>query len=358
MFCPKCGNKLADEARFCNNCGTPVTPLNRPGQKPGSQRDGAQEPRSREPRSRGPAERAEERRSGYGAGQKYGPDTVKTGETAKAQPKRPSGTGRAPQAGRKSDGKTGLLVVLLLVVLLVAGAAIWYFVLRDGELPDIFGSGSQNTAAPAFSEAPYTQAPAVNTPAQAPKPTEEPSPIPATPTPEPEPTPTPEPETTPTPTPADGLVKSYYYKPLEDDRLYFSYADASSEILHNGIYYSAFRAMDDDPNTSWQEDVDGDGIGEYLILSFDREVTVGGIMIFPGFDQSESAWERNGRPAKLRVELSDGSTYDISLDDLREWQGYEFLSPVRTEYLKFTILDVYTGSEWDDTAITDIRAYR
>lgn len=57
------------------------------------------------------------------------------------------------------------------------------------------------------------------------------------------------------------------------------------------------------------------------------------------------------------MELSDGRAYVMELDDERSWQGFEFLSPVETEYLRFTILEVYQGSEWEDTAITDIRAY-
>ncbi len=173
---------------------------------------------------------------------------------------------------------------------------------------------------------------------------------------------TPQPEPTPEPTVEpvlqDELVRNYYYSPSENERLYFDSAAASSEIYHNGISYAADRAIDDDPNTSWQENAEGYGVGEYIMLYFDSEQTVSGIMLFPGFDQSESAWVRNGRPARLKVELSDGRSYQIEVDDLQEWQGYEFSAPVETSYIQFTILDVYESTQWEDTAITDIRAYK
>ena len=173
---------------------------------------------------------------------------------------------------------------------------------------------------------------------------------------------TPQPEPTPDPTEEvvlqDELVRNYYYAPSEDRRVYFNSATASSEVYHNGISYAADRAIDDNPNTSWQENADGYGIGEYITLHFDSEQTVSGIMLFPGFDQSESAWLRNGRPARLQVEISDGRSYQIEVDDLQEWQGYEFSTPVETSYIRFTILDVYESTQWEDTAITDIRAYK
>jgi len=312
MFCPRCGESVAENAKFCRKCGLELNMARKPAS--GRKRGATYEPRA-----------------GVQRGVKM--------------PGRPEPVSRAPkQKSRSASGKNAAVIaVLVLIVLAMAGLGIWFFLFQqDGTPWKPGGDVSGNAAMPSIPTLPAAAETLV--------PTQSPTSAP---------TPTPLPELTPSPTPEppDDLVMSNYYSPTEADRLYFSYADASSEILHNGIYYSAEKAMDDDPNTSWQEDAEGYGIGEYITLYFSRTQTVGGIMLFPGFDQSESAWERNCRPAKLLVELSDGSSYEISVNDIRDWQGYEFLTPVETEYLRFTILDVYPGTEWEDTAITEIRAY-
>lgn len=240
---------------------------------------------------------------------------------------------------RRRPGVKPLVIVLAAAVLLCALGGVLYWQLGTGSEPD-GGSGHGTTGGQSY-EYRLPTAPA------------------ATATAEPTPSPTPEPTEVPTPSAEPEPVELSYSVKLPDkaDRLYFVDAEASSEIYHDGKTYSAWCAIDDDHDTSWQEDVSGDGAGEYIVLYFKEATQVGCFTIFPGFDQSDWAWEANSRPSRLYVELSDGSSFVIELEDKRELMCFRFSEPVETEYLKFTILAAHSGSEWDDTAITEITPY-
>ena len=52
------------------------------------------------------------------------------------------------------------------------------------------------------------------------------------------------------------------------------------------------------------------------------------------------------------------SVVDITLDDAYStWQVFELSRPVDTTYVRITVNSVYPGSQWDDTAISDIQVY-
>ena len=235
-----------------------------------------------------------------------------------------------PERRKGGGGKAALIIALSVLVLALAAAALWFFVLRGGDAPEPPETGQQGGLV-------------LTTPGPAPSVT-----IPPTPKPTPEPTPEPV---------ALESTDAGFMDRAPCTRVFFSRAESSSMIVHNGTSYGPDRAIDGDPNTSWQENAPGYGLGETLTLYFDgaRDVRVFGI--FPGFDQSDYAWNGNARPSRMLVELSDGSEFEIRLPDSRAWQYFEFSAPVSTEYLRFTILDVYPGAEWEDTAITDICAW-
>lgn len=138
------------------------------------------------------------------------------------------------------------------------------------------------------------------------------------------------------------------------DRLYFSAASASSEIENNGKVYWASNAIDGDLTTSWQEDADDDGIGEFLMLYFDSEVEVELLCLRLGY---APYYERNGRPSELEFTFSDGSSTACWFEDVNRDVYIKFNRPVRTSYIKLTICGVYTGSQWDDTCITEVTAF-
>lgn len=160
--------------------------------------------------------------------------------------------------------------------LALAAAALWFFVLRGGGAPEPPETGQQGGLV-------------LTTPGAAPSVT-----IPPAPKPTPEPTPEPV---------ALESTDAGFMDRAPCTRVFFSRAESSGMIVHNGTSYGPDRAIDGDPNTSRQENAPGYGLGETLTLCF------------------------------------------------------EFSAPVSTEHLRFTILDVYPGAEWEDAAITDICAW-
>ena len=58
----------------------------------------------------------------------------------------------------------------------------------------------------------------------------------------------------------------------------------------------------------------------------------------------------------MKVEYSNGDTKLIDLLDTTEFQS---ISPTgeAVEWVKLTIVSVYDGEEWDDTALSEVRIY-
>ena len=134
---------------------------------------------------------------------------------------------------------------------------------------------------------------------------------------------------------------------------------SASSILapESGYTYDPSNALHDD-DTCWTEGVDGDGVGEYIML-YDSEVqTVSGCQIKNGYTKSEEAFNNNGRLSKVTFEFSDGSTYTTDIDPNRmDLQTIEFPEPVETTSLKIIIAEAKTGDKYEDTCITLIMPY-
>jgi len=58
------------------------------------------------------------------------------------------------------------------------------------------------------------------------------------------------------------------------------------------------------------------------------------------------------------IEFSDGSQiyYDFE-DDYSNVDVIDLPSPIKTYYIKLTIIDVYKGSVYKDTCITEIKGF-
>lgn len=148
--------------------------------------------------------------------------------------------------------------------------------------------------------------------------------------------------------------------------------------------YSVGSLTDNDPKTAWAEGVDGSGIGEVLIVPcLDLKKSV---KIWAGYGKSDAAFAANNRPKSLRVvivraELNGatqyGSIYEnlkvvsekvVTLEDKNGYQNlsipeyiaesyYSKIFESTSEYKYFLgveILDVYKGTKYDDTCISEI----
>jgi serine/threonine protein kinase len=146
------------------------------------------------------------------------------------------------------------------------------------------------------------------------------------------------------------------------------WASASSFSRAQRIYqYDAAMAIDGEENTWWQESAEGDGIGEWLQVSWSGRWEVSRIRIVPGYmsfrdDEYGDRWPLNNRVARARISFSSGSSFEHSFPDQREWHTVNVSPPVRAQWVKVTILSVHessyrAGRRWHDSGISEVEIY-
>ena len=170
--------------------------------------------------------------------------------------------------------------------------------------------------------------------------------------------PTPEPTATPTPTPelTAALIDASEVNLEGFNEVIFDSAVASSVIQQEKVSNDPIYAFDDDIQTSWQEGVDGSGIGESIVGYFSESCKVKYLMFRLGNWKTDRYFYGNNRPSCLRIQMEDFST-EINFPDKYQEFWVELSYPYETEYLSLTIEGVHAGTSWDDTPITDVRAF-
>ncbi len=144
---------------------------------------------------------------------------------------------------------------------------------------------------------------------------------------------------------------------------------ASSYLKSQGKNnYLPKNAHDLNYKNAWVEGVDGYGIGEYLLYTFEGAAPrITEIIVVNGYVKSKSAWENNSRVKKLKVYLNNRPYAILKLKDIRASQSFK-VEPIgnsdRKDWealqkkpdwtLKFEILDVYKGRKYDDVVISEI----
>lgn len=143
----------------------------------------------------------------------------------------------------------------------------------------------------------------------------------------------------------------------------FTSVTASSSLASQGKFsYTPDLIIDNDNTTAWLEGKKGNGINEYIKFSAETEQTVSGIKIFNGYQKNKTTYINNGRLKKIKIEFSDGSslTYDLPNQNYNEsLNGIDipFENVIKTSSIKITILDVFKGVYYTDTAVNQINIY-
>lgn len=177
-----------------------------------------------------------------------------------------------------------------------------------------------------------------------------------------------------------ALAKSYTYSPEDNPGVWSIHGNscswycggetenviASSRLYEqHGFTYGPNNAHDLGYDTAWVEGVEGPGIGELLIYTFTNKCPrITKVHILNGYIKNKSVWTKNNRVKDLEFSVNGKPTAILKLADTRGEQSFDFkklgLPPLgRTRdgkplTLTFKILSVYPGTEYDDTAITEI----
>lgn len=126
----------------------------------------------------------------------------------------------------------------------------------------------------------------------------------------------------------------------------------------NTIYYYPELVLDRDYSTAWVEGNPGDGIGEWIQLNSTTPQKVSKIEIANGYKKSQELYTKNNKIKKILIEFSDGTNIVRELsDDYFNNFIIKFDSNIQTQFIKFTILDVYKGTDYSDTCIAEIKTY-
>ena len=132
---------------------------------------------------------------------------------------------------------------------------------------------------------------------------------------------------------------------------------ASSSL---GDSYKAEFANDLSYKTAWVEGKKDEGIGEYLEYYFKNDSPrITEIIISNGYMKSEETWKNNNRVKKLKLYVNGIPFGILNLKDSRTDQYFSVGTLEHNKngtdlILKFEILEVYKGSKYNDTAITEI----
>ncbi|MCD7868227.1 MAG: hypothetical protein LUG62_08590 [Clostridiales bacterium] len=172
-------------------------------------------------------------------------------------------------------------------------------------------------------------------------------------------TPTPEATATPTPTPVPSASLVSLSDVVLDSSKLITVADATatSVISQETVDNYPILVFDDNTETNWQEGVDGSGIGEGFTATFQETSAVKYITFRLGNWKTDEYYVGNNRPKTLTITLGSFTT-QVTFPDEHEQFCLELSPACEAKSMSITIVDVYAGTSWDDTVITDISLYR
>lgn len=110
------------------------------------------------------------------------------------------------------------------------------------------------------------------------------------------------------------------------------------------------------PRKAWVEGAQGSGVGEWIQFRFGKErdaLTLSSLTIVNGYAKSDEIFKKNNRVRQLRISHSAGEER-VELSDSPYPQEVRLRSPVRTYWIRLTIENIYRGSTYDDTAVSQL----
>lgn len=348
MFCSNCGAKLKDGTQFCTSCGKKVMSIpsgpaeTKPGQQPVIKPQGQAAPPkshavSSQVQSQTPPDQNQGRR-----------------EQAAAMAGTWDHESASPAKNKKGERFFVSAAVILILILSGVGAGILFYKISGiGDSDSSKNTVEYGTTSLQEEEQPEEKIPDDETgePKESESGGEDRE----------EETTAPAVETTAEAEPATCTVKRISQVNLSGKvraGVLRDTVEASSYLVQSdkAIDNSGWSAFDGDSVTSWQEGVEGNGIGEYIGIRFDREYQVEAITLLLGNHRSDDLYVRNNVPKTLIINL-DGQVFQVTFPKEKLEQVVEFSRPVPASSIRLTVQDVYPGTEYTDTIIAEVGVY-
>jgi hypothetical protein len=131
----------------------------------------------------------------------------------------------------------------------------------------------------------------------------------------------------------------------------------ASSVLKSqlGFTYGPTNLLDGKLDTGWVEGAAGNGEGEWVLAQFGGMRSVTGLEFLNGYHKNEELFRRNNRVAVLEIQLSNGVSGTVMLDDASGVQKINLGGPHPVTWVKMTIRAVYPGTRYRDTALSEMR---
>jgi hypothetical protein len=153
----------------------------------------------------------------------------------------------------------------------------------------------------------------------------------------------------------EGATCAELSTPAGTDRYCVSSVLEQDKIV-NRFNYGPESLFDKAKDTAWVEGVPGQGVGEWIVVEFDRLRLVTAIEVTNGYNKDGEIYQKNGRVKEFKVEFSEREKRSVTLKDTGTPQPIALPKdqPLKAYWIKFTIESVYAGIKFDDTAISEL----
>lgn len=129
-------------------------------------------------------------------------------------------------------------------------------------------------------------------------------------------------------------------------------ADVSATSTLSPFFaYDVSHLFDSQMDMAWSTDgKKTDGLGQKISLKFERECEIGGVMVWNGYQRSSTHYTANSRVKIMEIEGQK-----IALKDVEGAQAVMFEKPINKKSITLSIKDIYKGSKYKDTLISELR---
>lgn len=132
---------------------------------------------------------------------------------------------------------------------------------------------------------------------------------------------------------------------------------SATSVLVPETAYQPANMFDSRYDFAWSTNGNvNDGVGESFELELASPLSLSGLLVWNGYQRSESHFKKNGRVKTIQVTHDSGTKQTISLGDVQGVQKIVFKEKLdNVKKLNFKIESVYAGTSYKDVLISELR---
>ncbi len=131
----------------------------------------------------------------------------------------------------------------------------------------------------------------------------------------------------------------------------------ATSILPPDAAYNPANLFDSRYDFAWStEGSKVSGIGEKINVKFSTNVNISGLMVWNGYQRSQTHFEKNGRVKSLLLSDNEGNSETVSLTSVFGMQEVKFSKVLlNVSQLSMEIKEIFKGSVYKDVLISELR---